>query len=131
MRCPKCHYLSFDPEPRCKNCGYDLEVADTDLALRNAESAESAADQDDAMPDLPLRERATVGAPITLELVAEVEAPVSRAAARLMLAEEEEVADEPDHADEVEVAVATAPRPVPFRAPHTTTSELPLFVMGG
>ena len=26
MRCPKCHYLSFDPDPRCKNCGYDLDV---------------------------------------------------------------------------------------------------------
>ena len=40
MRCPKCHYLSFDPEPRCKNCGYDLEVADSELALRTAEEFE-------------------------------------------------------------------------------------------
>ena len=37
MRCPKCHYLSFDPEPRCKNCGYDLEVADAELAFKAAE----------------------------------------------------------------------------------------------
>ncbi|MEZ5318459.1 MAG: RDD family protein [Vicinamibacterales bacterium] len=28
MRCPKCHYLSFEPEPRCKNCGYDLALSD-------------------------------------------------------------------------------------------------------
>jgi len=33
MRCPKCHYLSFEPEPRCKNCGYDLDLPETDLEL--------------------------------------------------------------------------------------------------
>jgi len=30
MRCPKCHYLSFEPEPRCKNCGYDLALGPDD-----------------------------------------------------------------------------------------------------
>jgi len=34
MKCPKCHYLSFEPEVRCRNCGYDLELAETDLALK-------------------------------------------------------------------------------------------------
>jgi uncharacterized RDD family membrane protein YckC len=33
MKCPKCHYLSFDPEPRCRNCGYTLELGDADLAI--------------------------------------------------------------------------------------------------
>ena len=33
MRCPKCHYLSFEPEPRCKNCGYDLDLSESDLEL--------------------------------------------------------------------------------------------------
>lgn len=28
MRCTKCHYLSFEPEPRCKNCGHDLSMDD-------------------------------------------------------------------------------------------------------
>lgn len=28
MRCIKCHYLSFEPEPRCKNCGHDLSMED-------------------------------------------------------------------------------------------------------
>jgi uncharacterized RDD family membrane protein YckC len=28
MRCTKCHYLSFEPEPRCKNCGHDLSIDD-------------------------------------------------------------------------------------------------------
>lgn len=64
MRCPKCHYLSFDPEPRCRNCGYDLEVTDTELALRTAEPADA------PVPDLTLRERpAAPAAPVTLELV--------------------------------------------------------------
>ena len=26
MRCTKCHYLSFEPEPRCRNCGHDLSL---------------------------------------------------------------------------------------------------------
>lgn len=26
MRCTKCHYLSFEPEARCKNCGHDLSM---------------------------------------------------------------------------------------------------------
>ena len=65
MRCPKCHYLSFDPEPRCRNCGYDLEVADADLALHAGESSE-----EDSVPDLTLHDRASAdAAPITLELV--------------------------------------------------------------
>ena len=33
MKCPKCHYLSFEPEARCRNCGYDLALADADLAM--------------------------------------------------------------------------------------------------
>ena len=65
MRCPKCHYLSFDPEPRCKNCGYDLEVADADLALHTAD-----ADDEVEVPDLTLHERPNAAAaPVTLELV--------------------------------------------------------------
>jgi uncharacterized RDD family membrane protein YckC len=31
MKCPKCHYLSFEPEPRCRNCGYDLSLGQDDL----------------------------------------------------------------------------------------------------
>src|SRR6187401_1006565 len=63
MRCPKCHYLSFDPEPRCKNCGYDLEVADADLAMRTAEPADA------ALPDLTLHEPVPAkAAPVTLEM---------------------------------------------------------------
>ena len=72
MRCPKCHYLSFDPEPRCRNCGYDLEVADSDLALRTAEP-------DDApLPDLALRDRPSAShTPLALEIVRPDVAPVN------------------------------------------------------
>ena len=34
MRCPKCHYLSFEPAPRCRNCGYDLSLSVPDLAIK-------------------------------------------------------------------------------------------------
>jgi uncharacterized RDD family membrane protein YckC len=27
MRCPKCHYVSFDGQSRCRNCGYDFSLA--------------------------------------------------------------------------------------------------------
>ena len=50
MRCPKCHYLSFEPEPRCKNCGYDLDLPEADLELHPASAPEG------PMADLALRE---------------------------------------------------------------------------
>lgn len=27
MRCPKCHYISFDGGQRCRNCGYDFSLS--------------------------------------------------------------------------------------------------------
>jgi uncharacterized RDD family membrane protein YckC len=27
MRCPKCHYISFDSKDRCRNCGYEFSFA--------------------------------------------------------------------------------------------------------
>ncbi|HSL23270.1 MAG TPA: RDD family protein [Vicinamibacterales bacterium] len=27
MRCPKCHYITFEPTERCRNCGYDFALA--------------------------------------------------------------------------------------------------------
>jgi len=27
MRCPKCHYISFDDSQRCRNCGYEFSLA--------------------------------------------------------------------------------------------------------
>src|SRR5690242_2937185 len=39
MRCPKCHYLSFDPEPRCKSCGFSFSLGERDLSLKAAPDA--------------------------------------------------------------------------------------------
>ena len=147
MRCPKCHYLSFDPEPRCKNCGYDLEVADAELALRTTESVDEQNGAED-LPELTLRAPERAAAPITLELVPEFSGhdplvPASAApSARLTLTLDEPVdrrerlkvddvhVDEAPHDAEVELRefkpVVPAPR-APHRAPHTTT-DLPLFV---
>ncbi len=36
MRCPKCHYISFDSGERCRNCGYDFSLA---VDVRDAEFA--------------------------------------------------------------------------------------------
>jgi uncharacterized RDD family membrane protein YckC len=40
MKCPKCHYLSFEPEPRCKNCGYGFSFSEPDLPMRAEQPAE-------------------------------------------------------------------------------------------
>lgn len=118
MKCPKCHYLSFDPEPRCKNCGYDLELSDG-LALRTAEGS-----VEGPLADLSLREADPPRrAPITLELIRSTR-----------------VASGPDGASagSTAAAVAEAPPPPPAAPsirrgparPVTPTSELPLFVKG-
>jgi uncharacterized RDD family membrane protein YckC len=158
MRCPKCHYLSFDPEPRCRNCGYDLEVADTDLAIRTAEIAEAAA------PDLTLREPARPPTrTVTLELSRPEPEPELKAESgpefepdlahpddesedhRLALDDDElpvRFIDEdvpapsspPARILELPAEFQAPPKPQPppkpiFRAPNTT-AELPLFVKG-
>jgi uncharacterized RDD family membrane protein YckC len=41
MRCPKCHYISFDSGDRCRNCGYDfsltVDVRDPDLPIHTGD----------------------------------------------------------------------------------------------
>lgn len=32
MRCPKCHYISFDTGDRCRNCGYDFSLTSEAVA---------------------------------------------------------------------------------------------------
>ena len=110
MRCPKCHYLSFDPEPRCKNCGYALISADADLIINSPD------DRDRPFADLSLHDT-TDAAPLVLppSSLASPPAPV-RTAAR----------------PAVERSVTPAPVP-PVRPAAPTppaTAELPLFVRG-
>jgi uncharacterized RDD family membrane protein YckC len=45
MRCPKCHYISYDDAERCRNCGYDLSAVpartpEADLPMRDHVAAE-------------------------------------------------------------------------------------------
>ena len=41
MRCPKCHYISFDSGDRCRNCGYEFSLAveqsPVDVSIRRDE----------------------------------------------------------------------------------------------
>lgn len=41
MRCPKCHYISFDSGERCRNCGYDfsltVDVRELDLPIQTGD----------------------------------------------------------------------------------------------
>jgi len=44
MRCPKCHYISFESGERCRNCGYDFSltqsVSSPDLPIVAADAAD-------------------------------------------------------------------------------------------
>ncbi|MEO8484347.1 MAG: RDD family protein [Acidobacteriota bacterium] len=88
MKCPKCHYLSFDPEPRCRNCGYTLELGDADLAIKPADEP-----VEGALADLTLR------APVTSTLHAAPESSLSLVAD-----------DEPAAADVTDAPVAQSRR---------------------
>ena len=116
MRCPKCHYLSFDPEPRCKNCGYDLEVADAELAFKAAE------DYSDPVADLELRRTEPKElAPVTLELRRDAPAPERARAPRVTARARKPAAVIPEDDDDVwparsTPAPAVAAPPAPARA---------------
>jgi len=156
MKCPKCHYLSFEPEPRCRNCGYDLTVPpEPELEIRTSTPYEGPfldlnlkpRDEERARPD---RNVVTLGAIDLDRVVGEAEPPDAPTP-------ESETntashAPEPDDALEAVVQATTAPQPPPLRvvpAPDrparrdnvtrrqasgrskpapSTTAELPLFV---
>jgi uncharacterized RDD family membrane protein YckC len=62
MRCPKCRYISFDDNDRCRNCGYDFSLIQTDPPL-----------------DLPIRSDEAVGPMTDLRLA---DQPLSQAQRR-------------------------------------------------
>jgi uncharacterized RDD family membrane protein YckC len=71
MRCPKCSYISFDSQDRCRNCGYDLtmvtaEPADLVIAPPSHDERDVAADLDLTSapePPVPPRVAATEAGP--------------------------------------------------------------------
>jgi uncharacterized RDD family membrane protein YckC len=144
MRCPKCHYLSFDPEPRCRNCGYSFSLSESDLTFHHEHT-----------PDSVPRELTVELEPQDPEPV-EIAPPVQRANVR----EEQTAApvSEPDPLPSIPPIIAPPPAPVvehpadlpvvaaateavtasdvplrrvPARAVvPAPTAELPLFVKG-
>jgi uncharacterized RDD family membrane protein YckC len=115
MRCPKCHYLSFDPEPRCRNCGYGLSLQEPDLLMRDE------GDTPSPFADLALHEtadetREAAPAPPALPVA---DPPQPRRAPSFAAVAEAPADREP--------SPMLLPPPKPRAAP---TTELPLFVRG-
>jgi uncharacterized RDD family membrane protein YckC len=148
MKCPKCHYLSFDPEPRCRNCGYTLSL-DPDLEI-HPQSVETEV----PLADLALREfdavvtRDTELAPAPRRVVTPAHVETERRVRTSIPGPFDDLPD--DVATPVEEPLAVrddgpSPPPEPSRAsatvpdrpesrPHRSvppaTAELPLFVQG-
>lgn len=119
MKCPKCHYLSFEPEPRCKHCGYSFSLSEPDLALRPAEDSEA----ERLLTDFPMRDSDVdrPRAPMTLgSMRSSGPEPASATASVLTMA-----LDRPDQEPNFppEPSKVKPVRPAP-------TTELPLFVKG-
>lgn len=142
MKCPKCHYLSFDPEPRCRNCGYTLEL-DPDLVIHPP-------DEDDGelpLVDFEIRHGATTagsveeGDPGTAEGPGDfidlsprttVRSRPADTSADLDIALSPAASPPAPRTDELQrqpqVATEPAPAARPRRPAPPTTTELPLFV---
>lgn len=133
MRCTKCHYLSFEPEPRCKNCGHDLSI--DELALPIELTAEDASPVGDALGDYQLDrggaalgsggvavlERPAVAAPVAAPVRAAAVAAVTAAppTAELPLFVRDLI---PDDEEDLEPLVKVPPRP---RAPLAVRRPTP------
>jgi uncharacterized RDD family membrane protein YckC len=125
MRCPKCHYLSFDPEPRCKNCGYGLSLEESDLFIREEDLSPS------PFADLDIHTKPTPSSD-ELNTAAATPSPVSRPPA---------VPEPPRHespfagldsvpSNEPFESASMFPPPAPAKPRPAPTTELPLFVRG-
>ncbi|HUL73768.1 MAG TPA: RDD family protein [Vicinamibacterales bacterium] len=117
MKCPKCHYLSFEPEPRCRHCGYDFSLAEPDLAIKPA------ADDDGPLSDFRLHDDDARSAPVTLGPIRPASSARKRPAASALALTLEKPEPAPDFRPE-------PPRPRLAHPPAPTTTELPLFVKG-
>ncbi len=137
MKCPKCHYLSFEPAPRCRNCGFDLGMADADLAIRPAETP------DEPLADLELQpKRRARRPPRTLGLIHPARDP--EPAAPDPLPSLVPTGDGPAVAPANGAQASLVPAPISLEPgiavdlarrdvaapPAATPGELPLFVKG-
>ena len=119
MRCPKCHYLSFDPEPRCRNCGYGLSLDEPDLFIRE-EDVDPSPFADLTLHGTGDKFSSPVAAASTPSAAAGTPSPEATRPSPFAAIQEPVDEREPD-------AVLLPPAPKPRVAP---TTELPLFVRG-
>ena len=147
MKCPKCHYLSFEPSPRCRNCGFDLGIADVEVAIRPDVPEAPAAD----LELHPKRRAAPRRVPTTIGLIhpaRDLEAPREAAPREAGPREPAAFKDVPLRIDLDPPAVvglsrqetvrsrapaqpnARAVPAAPVAPPPQTPGELPLFVKG-
>ena len=119
MKCPKCHYLSFEPEPRCKHCGYSFSLSEPDLALRTAEDGEP----EGPLTDFPMRDSDVdrLPAPMTLGAMRSSGSEPAAAGASMLTLTLDKPDREPDFPPEPSRLKPARPAP---------TTELPLFVKG-
>lgn len=84
MRCPKCHYISFDSGQRCRNCGYDfslaVELPEADLALSEEPEGPFADFSLNHLENAPPEAPRLAGESIGLEDAASGEPPAPRPA---------------------------------------------------
>ncbi len=119
MRCPKCHYLSFEPEPRCKNCGYDTAFSDADIQITIEPDSATPLATPPTSARVPTD---TLPAPVTATTEA-----TSPAASPPVAIRPDDPAVEIEIGPRPSVAPAAAVSGRPVAQPDVTT-ELPLFV---
>jgi uncharacterized RDD family membrane protein YckC len=104
MRCPKCHYISFDNSERCRNCGYEfslsVDVAALDLPIQTGDEALG------PLSDFSLADRDTETAPPPAPPSFDTPVPPTPA----LVARQD-----------------TPAEPPPPRRPATSATDLPLF----
>lgn len=148
MKCPKCHYLSFEPSPRCRNCGFDLGIADVEVAIRPAEVAEAPEAPAADLELHPKRRAAPRRVPKTIGLIHPARDPEASREAAPREAAPAAFQDVPLRIDldppavvglsRQETARSSAPAipnaravpAAPVAPPPQTPGELPLFVKG-
>ena len=137
MKCPKCRYLSFEPELRCKHCGYDFSLANPGQPLSAFDELEQ---QDPDMPLVDLQLRSTdldvrSAPPLGRRRPRQEPAPAPASAlARRQALAAVALAEPFDREPAPRIAARPEPMPMPAAAvirPPATPTDLPLFIKRG
>ena len=148
MRCPKCHYLSFEPESRCRNCGYDFSLSSELSGKEPTESDPSPLDNAEIRPEPRVPAAPVTLGPIRLERVeapaaqpvrpprpARPDGPIGEAMPAASIGPSAAGSSAPSGVAVAERVITGPRRREPVRRPSpapiaASTSELPLFVRG-